>query len=267
MMRFKWLLTGLLISAQSVATGLENQWAMRFVYIPPGEFVMGLDDYDEAYMEIPDPEADALRDEQPAHTVRLSRGFYIGQTEVTQQQWLAIMDNRPGPESVWKREDWQKLPVASVSWLMAQRFVEEINKMDKQFRYRLPTEAEWEYVARAGSKELRPVEIENLGDVAWFIENSKDQVQPVASRRANAYGVYDMLGNTWEWVADWYAPDTYQSKKRTDPVGPENGFFRVRRGGSYHCPVHMVRPGYRAANAAQVRYEVNGFRVIAERRE
>ncbi len=225
---------------------------------------MGLSDFDEAYMEIPDPEPDALVDEQPAHTVKISRGFYIGQTEVTQEQWLAIMENRPGPRRLWKSTGWQQLPVASISWEMAQRFVEEINKLDNHYRYRLPTEAEWEYVARSGVSELRPVDTEQLGEVAWYIENSSDEVQPVASRRANRYGVYDMLGNVWEWVADWYGPESYQRKGALDPAGPKNGLFRIRRGGSYHCPLHMVRPGYRAANAPQVRYEVNGFRVIAE---
>ncbi|VAW58427.1 PvdO, pyoverdine responsive serine/threonine kinase (predicted by OlgaV), partial [hydrothermal vent metagenome] len=174
---------------------------------------------------------------------------------------------KPGPEKYWKQENWASLPVVSINWYMAQRFVEEINKMDKEYKYRLPTEAEWEYVARAGSHEDRPIAIDALDSYAWFINNSGDEQHPVASRRANAFGVHDMLGNVWEWVADWYAPDSYSRSSGTDPLGPENGRARVRRGGSYHCQIHLMRPGYRAANKPDVAYEVTGFRLLAERKQ
>ena len=242
----------------------ENQWGMRFVKIPAAKFKMGLHDYEIALMEVPVPKPNELKDELPRHAVKLSSDFYIGQTEITQKQWFDIMENKPGPKKFWNQTDWELLPVVSVNWFMAKRFVEEVNKLDGQYQYRLPTEAEWEYVARAGSEELRPVPVEALEDYAWFINNSGDVQQAVASRKANAFGVYDMLGNVWEWVDDWYAPDTYSKSSRTNPAGPQQGFSKVRRGGSYHCPVHLVRPGYRAANKPEVAYEVTGFRVIAK---
>lgn len=245
---------------------IENFLGMRFVNIPAGEFVMGTKDLPLAVMEIPKPEAGALADETPAHRVAISRAFYLAETEVTQQQWFKVMENKPGPDIVWQREDWQLLPVVSVSWFMAQRFVEEINKMDARYFYRLPTEAEWEYVAKDGVNELRPVAIDELEDYAWFINNSTDIPQPVATRKPNRFGVYDMLGNVWEWTQDWYASDTYTRGKRINPAGPSNGRSKIRRGGSYHCPLHLTRPGYRSANPPATQYEVVGFRVVAEPR-
>jgi len=242
---------------------LENQWSMKFVKIPAGKFNMGLNDYESALMEVPEAKPGELKDELPSHTVNISDDFYIGQTEITQLQWFQIMENKPGPEKFWKQSDWKVLPVVSVSWFMVERFVEEINKLDTQFHYRLPSEAEWEYVAKAGSEDLRPVPIEVLEDYAWFINNSGDVPHVVASRKPNAFGVYDMLGNVWEWVNDWYAPDEYQENMRFNPVGPQKGVSKVRRGGSFHCPEHLIRPGYRAANQPGVAYEVTGFRLIA----
>ncbi len=243
---------------------IENDLGMRFVPIPAGEFSMGTADPAAARMEIPDPKPDDVLDETPAHRVRISRPFYLGETEVTQEVWYRVMGNQPGPEAYWARPDWRRLPVAAASWLMAERFVAELNARDPDYRYRLPTEAEWEYAARAGSAGLRPMPAEELPEHAWFIANSGDEPQPVATRRPNAFGLYDLLGNVWEWVDDWYAGDTYSAGMRTDPRGPAGGRAKVRRGGSYHCPIHLVRPGYRAANPPDTRYTVLGFRLVAE---
>lgn len=257
----------LLLALQTNASAfevVENQWGMKFIKIYAGEFEMGLEDISSALMEVPEPKKNELKDELPRHKVKIDNDFYIAQTEVTQRQWLVIMENKPGPEKFWNEESWETLPVVSISWFMAKRFVEEVNKLDKQYRYRLPTEAEWEYVARAGSNELRPVDIENLEQYAWFINNSGDRPHPVSTRKPNAYGVYDMLGNVWEWVDDWYAADAYANSVLSNPPGPVEGVSRVRRGGSFHCPVHLIRPGYRAANKPGTGYEVTGFRLIAE---
>ncbi len=258
----------LLISSNSFAQQtIENFLGMRFVEIPPGEFVMGTADIETAVMEVPEAKPNELKDETPAHKVRITKPFYIGRTEVTQQQWFKVMENKPGPDEVWQRKDWKQLPVASVSWFMADRFVAEINKMDKTYRYRLPTEAEWEYVAKSGNNDLRPVPLEDLEDYAWFINNSGDIPQKVATKKANSFGVYDMMGNVWEWVNDWYGPDTYSASNRVNPQGPKTGRSKVRRGGSYHCPLHLTRPGYRSANEPGVRYDVLGLRLVLEKRQ
>ena len=243
---------------------IDNEIGMRLIRIPAGEFTMGNKDPVSAVMEVPEPGPDELADESPAHRVQLTRSFYIGQTEVTQQQWFKVMENKPGPGAPWEHKYWQQLPVASVSWYMAQRFAEELTKIDSHYRYRLPTEAEWEYVAKDANDGLRPVPIDQLEHYAWFINNSGDRPHVVATQNANRFGVYDMLGNVWEWVDDWYAADTYATEKRINPVGPPDGQSKVRRGGSFHCPLHLTRPGYRGANKPGVRYEVTGFRVVAE---
>jgi hypothetical protein len=156
------------------------------------------------------------------------------------------------------------LPVVGISWFMARRFTEELGKMDPDYTYRLPTEAEWEYAARADNDGLRPVGVLDLSDHAWFIEASGDQPHPVAALQASGFGLYDMLGNAWEWVDDWYAADSYgDGPARLDPQGPGQGRGRVRRGGSYHCPLFQVRPGLRAADTPDTHYSVIGFRVVA----
>ncbi len=243
---------------------VTNLIGMPFVTIPAGSFQMGTSDREEAVWEMDKPDWEAFRDEQPVHQVRINRPFLLGQTEVTQAQWLKVMENRPGPKEYWERTDWRDLPVVSVSWHMAQRFTEELGKLDPDYDYRLPTEAEWEYAARAGSSGLRPMTSDELPEHAWYIVNSGDEPNPVATRQANAFGLHDMFGNAWEWVADWYASDSYgDGAARIDPKGPDSGRFRVRRGGSYHCPLFQTRPGYRAANAPDTRYSVIGLRVVA----
>ena len=259
------LVAGLLICSPARAVdSFENSLGMRFIQIPAGSFTMGTVEVEAARMELPEPGPGDVLDETPAHTVRISEPFYLGETEVTQGVWYRVMENRPGEVDFWTRDDWERLPMATASWFMAQRFVEELNKLDRDYRYRLPTEAEWEYAARAGSQGLRPVAETELERYAWFINNSGDKPRPVASREANAFGLYDTLGNVWEWVADWYAADAYAESAATDPQGPGEGFAKVRRGGSYHCPIHLLRPGYRAANKPGIAYSVQGFRLVAE---
>lgn len=243
---------------------MKNGVGMRFVKIPAGSFLMGTAEPAAAAAEVPDPDSDYAEDETPAHQVIISHPFYLGQTEVTQGVWLKVMENRPGPAAWWEGDGWERLPVAAVSWTMAARFVEELSRLDPAHRYRLPTEAEWEYAARAGTTGLWPVPREALPDYAWYIANSGDHPHAVATREPNAFGLYDTLGNVWEWVADYYAPDTYTAEPRRDPQGPATGTSKVRRGGSYHCPQHQVRPAYRGANAPDVRYTVLGLRVVAE---
>ena len=259
------LLILLLSSSPSFANEtLKNSLDMRFVRIPAGSFVMGNTQIDETAFELPDGNVQRIQDETPPHTVRISRDFWLGATEVTQGQWLRLMGNRPGPAALWRRADWQRLPVVSVSWNDAQRFIQKLNAKEKTKAYRLPSEAEWEYAARAGSTDARPFPKDKLNENAWSIKNSKDEPQPVASKLANAWGLYDMLGNAWEWVADRYNEDYYARAPNADPSGPSGGAQRVRRGGSYHCETHLMRVNYRAADTPDTRYSVLGFRVARE---
>ncbi len=175
-----WLVTPL--SSLADTGPVENRWGMTFLAIPSGQFIMGTRDIDAATMEHPSGDASQIRDETPPHPVNIS-AFHLGRTEVTQQQWLAVMDTRPGPEANWQREDWQKLPVVTVSWHRVMDFINALNKQDSAYDYRLPTEAEWEYAARGGRDGLRPFDIDKLDEYAWTISNSGDSLQAVATRR------------------------------------------------------------------------------------
>jgi formylglycine-generating enzyme required for sulfatase activity len=237
-----------------------------FVTIPSGHFIMGSSDLEEALFEIPPESKLIINDEQPAHNIFLST-FEIGKYEVTQQQWLSIMGTRPGPDKYWQHSQWKKLPVVSISWNMTQTFINKLNSLSTTYHYRLPTEAEFEYVLRAGSDELRPFDIDQMDQYAWTITNSGDVPHPVGLLEPNAYGVYDTFGNVWEWVNDWYHAKAYSTHKTRNPQGPdESTGKKVRRGGSYHCPSHLVRSGYRAADKTTTRYSVNGFRLVREKR-
>lgn len=261
-----WLLLLLALSGSPgfASERFKNSLDMPFVRIPAGSFVMGNTQLDETAFELPDGDVQRIQDETPPHTVRISRDFWLGTTEVTQGQWLRLMGNRPGPAALWQRADWQRLPVVSVSWNDAQRFIRKLNAQEKTKAYRLPSEAEWEYAARAGSSAARPFPKDKLHAHAWYIQNSEDEAQAVASKLANAWGLYDMLGNAWEWVADRYSEDYYARAPTTDPRGPNHGTQRVRRGGSYHCETHLMRVNYRAADTPDTRYTVLGFRVLRE---
>ena len=254
----------LLCSRVGLAETLNNSLDMHFVRIPAGSFVMGNSQADETAFELPDGDLQSIQDETPPHQARISHDFWLGATEVTQGQWLKLMGTRPGPDALWSRTNWQQLPVVSITWNDAQRFIKKLNAKEKTKVYRLPTEAEWEYAARAGSTAARPFPIEKLNDYAWHLKNSQDQAQPVATKPANAWGLYDMLGNAWEWVADRYNENYYARSPAVDPQGPASGTQRVRRGGSYHCAPHLMRVNYRAANTPDTRYTVLGFRVLRE---
>lgn len=180
---------------------------------------------------------DAWDDEKPAHKVTLS-DYYIGQTEVTQALWKAVMGSNPS------NHKGDNLPVENVSWNDCQEFIQKLNQlMGKQFR--LPTEAEWEYAARGGRKSrgYKYAGGNNIDSVAWYYDNSGYETHPVATKQANELGIYDMSGNVWEWCSDWYGD--YQSSSQSDPQGPSSGFSRVRRGGGYYCFAAFCRVSFR----------------------
>lgn len=262
-MNFPVFILGFAISV-GTSNAAVNSLGMEFSSIPAGEFIMGNADFEESILELPDGDSSLIVDELPAHHVKITRPFKLSRTEVTQGQWYALMQTRPGSAKLWQRADWQNLPVVSVTWNDAQRFIKKLNQREKTFSYRLPTEAEWEYAARAGNVQNRPFPVSELAVHAWFLDNSGDMQHPVATRQPNEWGLYDMLGNAWEWVADRYQPDTYSHHSLTDPQVLKKGEKRVRRGGSYHCLSHMTRVSYRAADTPNTSYSVIGFRVVLE---
>lgn len=263
------LLPAILIASMPITAQTEKHLQLSparitFVSIPAGEFIMGTEDLAEAIADLPEPKAAIINDETPAHKVIFRQPFLLSETEVTQKQWLDVMGSHPGPAKNWQRENWQQLPVVSVSWHDANAFINKLNQLSGDYHYRLPTEAEWEYAARAGSPGLRPFSRLAMDEYAWYLHSSNDEAQPVASLKANDWGLYDMYGNAWEWVSDWYQPDSYSHAETVNPGGPLSGTKKIRRGGSYHCPPHLIRPAYRAADLPDKAYSVLGFRLVAE---
>ena len=180
---------------------------------------------------------DAYDDEKPAHRVTLS-DYYIGETEVTQALWKAVMGSNP---SSFKGD---QRPVESVSWNDCQEFIKKLNALTGR-NFRLPTEAEWEYAARGGnkSKGYKYAGSNTIDDVAWYDDNSNDKTHPVKGKQANELGLYDMSGNVWEWCSDWFGD--YSSSAQTNPTGPATGSDRVGRGGSWYCNAGICRVSIR----------------------
>ncbi len=165
--------------------------------------------------------------EKPAHEVCLD-DFYIGKYEVTQGQWQEIMGNNPSKFS----NCGDNCPVERVSWNDVREFIGKLNSHSEGNKYRLPTEAEWEYAARSGGKNEKFSGSDNIDSVAWYDGNSGNKTHPVGTKSPNGLGIYDMSGNLWEWVNDWYG--AYSSSPQNNPSGPASGMFRVRRGGSWY---------------------------------
>ena len=190
----------------------RNQLGMEFVLIPAGEFTMG------STTKL------ANADERPLRRVRISREFYLGKFEVTQGQWQAVMGMNPSIDQSCGAD----CPVENVSWHEAQSFVNRLNEQAGASLYRLPTEAEWEYAARAGTTGDRYAD-----DLDAIARCGDAPAGPVGDREPNGFGLHDMLGNVWEWVQDWGA--YYPIGGATDPAGPASGLYRVFRGGSHQA--------------------------------
>jgi sulfatase modifying factor 1 len=247
-----------------VGETFTSPFGIEFTRIPAGEFIMGTQDFAELEKAVGPERLHNLRKEGPAHRVVISKDFFMATTETTQAVWYAIMDHQPGKEVRWEREDWKRLPVSRVSWEDVQEFLKIVNERDPKYRYRLPTEAEWEYAARAGSTGLRPFPLASLGEHVWYLDSSDDDVQPVATRKPNAWGLYDVIGNLWEWVEDSYDRDYYEASPTVDPPGPALSEFKVMRGGSYHCELERARVGIRVMQKQDRHMSVLGFRLAAE---
>jgi uncharacterized protein (TIGR03437 family) len=220
-----------------------------FVSIPAGEFMMGCSTSDTKCQKW----------EYPVHGVRITKQFELGQFEVTQAEWDAVMGTNPSdPVSTLMRPN---LPVGYISWDDAQHFLARLNARLDGYRYRLPTEAEWEYAARAGT--VGPW-YDNLDNIAWYMRNAGFGYYPVGQKLPNAWGLYDMIGNASELVQDFWS-DSYPASTQTDPQGPSTGSAHVLRGGSVRVNEYKARASYREfASSSSESGPSDGFRYVRE---
>lgn len=224
-----------------------NGVTFDMVYVGNGTFLMGSDYSFRRW--------DYYDEEWPIHQVILD-SYYIGQTEVTQQLWNAVMDEKPNGNSVEESD----LPVKDISWNDCQRFITTLNQLTGK-NFRLPTEAEWEFAARGGriSKHHEYSGSNNYYEVAWCVDNSGLEIHPVKMKSANELGIYDMSGNLWEWCNDWFGE--YSNGSFTNPTGPSTGTERVKRGGGANSGEWDCRVSARSAASPQ-EYGDIGLRLV-----
>ncbi len=232
------------ISSQGISFTINGE-TFNMIKVEGGTFQMGATS---------EQESDAEYNERPVHSVTLS-DYYIGQTEVTQELWEAVMGENP---SAIKRVS--QHPVENVSWEDCQEFIKKLNQLTGQ-SFRLPTEAEWEFAARGGnnSRGYKYSGSNTVGSVAWYGGNSGSKTHAVATKQANELGLYDMSGNVWEWCSDWKG--TYPSSAQTNPKGPSKGGYRVLRGGSWYFNAGSVRVSYRHNGTPSSRISSYGLRL------
>ncbi|HLA50698.1 MAG TPA: SUMF1/EgtB/PvdO family nonheme iron enzyme, partial [Thermodesulfobacteriota bacterium] len=225
------------------ATGME------FIFVKGGCFQMG------------GTFGDGGSYEKPVHEVCVD-DLYMGKYEVTQAEWQKVMGNNP---SLFKNCD--NCPVEKVSWNDIQEYINKLNEKNAGagFKpapaYRLPTEAEWEYAARSGGKNEKYAGGNDLDSVAWYSSNSGSKTHPVGQKNPNGLGIYDMSGNVWEWVNDWYDDNYYKSSPRDNPQGANSGQYRALRGGSWDGRPLYLRASYRDRGEPTSRLYNNGFRL------
>lgn len=220
----------------------------EMVWIEPGSFLMGS----------PSNELGRDSDEGPQTQVTLD-GFWLGKYEVTQAQYEAVMGSNPShfgnnPQN----------PVDRVSWTEAQEFCRRLSNSTGQ-TYTLPTEAQWEYACRAGTVGRYSFDgrVSCLVDYAWFRDNSEKTTHPVGQKQPNAWGLYDIHGNVWEWCADWYG-NSYRGGSLTNPTGASSGQYRVLRGGSWSSDPRDCRSAYRNSSTSDNRFNNLGFRLCCD---
>lgn len=226
-----------------------------FVLLKPGQFTMG---NARAASGVPE-------DERLAVKVTISKPFFMSQYEITQGQWKEVMGDNPSRHRLGDNH-----PVENVSWEDCQRFLKRLNSGEESRVYfRLPTESEWEYACRAGSSAdfEQGNKVSDLQRVAWFEDNSNEKHQPVGKKQPNAWGLYDMLGNVYEWCEDCYA-DSYDRHPRNEEawIHPNEYGTRVRRGGSFSQPSKNCRVSFRGSGKTDNQREDVGLRIVAEPR-
>ena len=242
---------------KDITIPLTGNVNLDLIWIEPGTFTMG------------SPEDEMGRfDDEAQHEVTLTKGYWLGKYEITQAQYRAIMPSNP---SEFTGAD---LPVEQVSWYDAMAFCEKLTEIEKAagrlpegYEYALPTEAQWEYACRAGTttalnsgKNLSDKEqCPEMDEVGWYSDNSNGSSHPVGQKQPNAWGLYDMHGNVWEWCLDWYGD--YPSSAVTDPKGASSGSSRVVRGGSCYSYAYYCRSANRSGTRPDNGYIDCGFRV------
>jgi formylglycine-generating enzyme required for sulfatase activity len=221
---------------------------IEMVFIKGGQFKMGCMDEQE----------NCVNDERPRHEVRL-KDYHIGKYPVTQKQWWSVMGVNPA------HKEGENLPVEQVSWNDVQEFIKRLNVLTGK-KYRLPTEAEWEYAAYGGAQSngKKFSGHKFLDDVAWYDYNSFGSTQLVGAKKPNELGVYDMLGNVWEWVGDWYDRYYYKESPLKNPIGPKYGNERVSRGCSFNSEEGTCRISLRNYNKPNSRTIYLGFRLASQ---
>jgi formylglycine-generating enzyme required for sulfatase activity len=210
--------------------------------------------------------SDAWDNEKPTHQVTLS-DYYIGETEVTQELWQAVMGTtiqeqaKKGSYDISLYGVGNSYPMYSISWYDCQTFITKLNQLTGK-NFRLPTEAEWEYAARGGqkSKGYKYAGSNTLSNVAWYMDNSSSKTHPVKQKQANELGLYDMTGNVREWCQDWYG--SYSSNAQTNPTGSSSEPYRVYRGGNWNSSASNCRVAKRNYHAPGYRDLALGFRVV-----
>ncbi len=232
---------------------VTNSLGMEFVLIHPGTFMMGS----------PGDEPGRYPGER-RHKVNLTKPFYLQTAEVTQGQWKALMGENPSSQKICG----DTCSVEQVSWEDAQKFTRKLNEKEGTDKYRLPTEAEWEYACRAGSTNAFPNggitklqcdRDDNLDSMGWYCGNSDNRIQPAAQKQPNAWGLYDMQGNVQEWCQDWFG--VYPYDEVTNPKGPPSGSYRVMRGGAWYSPASDCRSASRFGSPPHYRFRHIGFRL------
>ena len=239
-----WVAVTQLDSPSQSITITANGVSFKMIRVDGGTFTMGATS---------EQGSDVYSDEKPTHRVTLST-YYLGETEVTQALWEAVMGSNPSYNKG------SNLPVEQVSWEDCKEFVLKLNESTGK-SFRLPTEAEWEYAARGGnkSKGYKYAGSNTIGDVAWYDDNSEGKTHAVKTKQANELGLYDMSGNVYEWCEDWYG--SYSSNAQTNPKGPSSGSYRVNRGGSWYGDAGYCRVSLRYDNSPLNRYRNVGLRL------
>jgi len=227
----------------TVTIDLGSGVTLPLVLIPAGAFTMG----DEGAL--------------PVHAVTISKPFYLGRYEVTREQWQAVLGDDPS-DFVGEAN----LPVESVSWHDCQAFLQKLHQLAPLYEFALPTEAQWEHACRAGSPQQFDVELERrMPDSAWYEVNARGTTHPVGLKQPNAWGLYDMHGNVWEWCADFFGD--YPADPCVDPSGPPSGEHRALRGGSWNFCATFCRAAARNCARPDERYNYIGLRVAAGTRK